>query len=217
MKLSRKIEAGCGVFIAALFLLGGLAGAQEPGRQVVMIQPTPGQGVNGLHLSIRRDQPDSRSAVPKFRVELRNVGADDLLLNVGTIASANGRQYPTAISLVLVDSKGDLQRLELKRFSAPNAPGTKPLLLPLPAGATFSFPVDLRNYWALGHKEFNPKLNAGTYWLEAQLTGFEMDYRGPVPGRLSTQERARVRNAVRCRGARRSERHTYVQQTGVRN
>lgn len=180
MKLSTKVEACGGAFIAGVFLLAGLAGAQEPGRQVTVVQSISGQAINGLQLTIHRDHTDSRSSLPKFRVELRNVGTDDLLLNLGT--SANGRQYPTAVSLVLVDSKGESQRLELKRFGASNAPGTKPLLLPLPAGASFSFPVDLRNYWALGHKEFNAELKAGTYWLQAQLTGLEMSYRGPVPG-----------------------------------
>lgn len=183
MKLTKKIESGCGALVAGVFLLAGLACAQVPVRQVGVVQSIPGQAVNGLQLSIRRDPPESgRSAMPRFRVELRNVGAEDLLLNLGIVASASGRQYPTAVSLVLVDSKGESQRLELKRFSPSNAPGTKPLLLPLPAGASFSFPVDLRNYWALGHKEFNPELKAGTYWLEAHFARFpKVNYRGWQP------------------------------------
>jgi hypothetical protein len=44
------------------------------------------------------------------------------------------------------------------------------LFLPLPAGATFSFPVDLDDYWAPTSKDFDAsRLKPGTYWLAAQF------------------------------------------------
>ena len=55
--------------------------------------------------------------------------------------------------------------------------------LPVPVGATFSFPVDLHNYWAASPKEFEDKLKPGTYSLEAQFIGFiGTDHRLPLAG-----------------------------------
>jgi hypothetical protein len=51
--------------------------------------------------------------VPKFRVELRNVGGKDLLLNLGAKIRDGRRQYLTAVSLVLLDAQQGAQWLEL--------------------------------------------------------------------------------------------------------
>jgi hypothetical protein len=108
---------------------------------------------------------------PKFRVELRNGGQHDLLLNLGIMNRNGGHQYPNAISLILEDAQGQPQRLELKKSFQVSDAGKAGLFLPLPVGATFSFPVDLDNYWAPTSKEFDSRLNSGTYWLAAQFTG----------------------------------------------
>jgi hypothetical protein len=50
--------------------------------------------VNGLQTRIPVDQAAiEQSKILKFRIELRNLGAKDLLLNVGTMSREGGRQY----------------------------------------------------------------------------------------------------------------------------
>jgi hypothetical protein len=179
----RKI--GWGVLVATLLLCGGSSSAQVL-VQTRTVQTLPGTPVDGLQLAVSFDASARSANVPAFRVGLRNVGKKDLLLDLGTVSS-NGRQYPTAVSLTLEDAQGGSQRLLLKTFSAPNSLGAKPLLLPLPAGATFSFPVDLRNYWVLGNKEFSAKLKPGTYSLEAQYAGLGSGHPMPTAAELPPQ------------------------------
>lgn len=124
-----------------------------------------------LSMTVRPDTIEvAPSGVPKFRVELRNVGNDNLILNLG-ITLANGRQqYPKDIVLLVTDSQGKVRRFDLRE---PHyvAGRVDPLIVPLPAGATFSIPVDLDKYWAAASNEFEYKLKPGTYFLEAQLSG----------------------------------------------
>lgn len=95
----------------------------------------------------------AQSSIPKLRVEFRNVGEKDLLLNLGIMTGHGAEQYPTAVLLILVDAQGSEEWLELKRPHQVNDAKNEPLLLPLPVGATFSFGVDLENYWTPTLKE----------------------------------------------------------------
>ena len=79
-----------------------------------------------------------QSKIPTLRVELRNVGEKDLLLNLGT--RNGGRQYLTAVYLILENAEGRMQWLELKGAAPIGDAGTEALSLPLPVGATFSSP-----------------------------------------------------------------------------
>jgi hypothetical protein len=165
MKPSRRVQSAIN-FSATLLLLGGLSAAQEPEAN------DWGHTVNGLQMRIYLDQATGQSEVPRFKVELRNVGEKDLLLNLGTMARNGRQQYATAVSLILVDAQGEPQWLVLKRSLLSSDAGREPLFLPLPIGATFSFPVELDNYWAASSKQFDSKLKPGTYRLGAHLTGF---------------------------------------------
>jgi hypothetical protein len=51
--------------------------------------------------------PGSENAkgLPKFKVELRDSGDDDLVLNVGVMLANGKKQYPDAITFVVTDSK----------------------------------------------------------------------------------------------------------------
>ncbi len=150
-----------------LLLQCGLAAGQNPNPNAC------GAAIDGLQIRIFLDQADgAQSKSPKFRVELRNAGVKDLLLKLGIMTYNGGRQYPTAISFILVDAQGNFQWLELKRNLPVGETGSETLSLPLPVGATFSFPVDLNDYWASTSKEFDYKLKAGTYRLAAHLNGF---------------------------------------------
>jgi hypothetical protein len=46
-----------------------------------------------------------------------------------------------------------------------------PLVVPLGIGATLSIPVDLHKYLAAKSMDFDYKLKAGRYFIEAQFTG----------------------------------------------
>jgi hypothetical protein len=160
-----------GVLVTTLLLLGGLSRAHVTHAQGRVFLPFPDKPVDGLKISVYLDRAETgRSEVPKFRVELRNVEKNDLVLNLGTMAPDGAWQSPNAISLIIVDPQGKSRRLRLKSFQADTRAGEKALFLPLPAGATFSFPVDLDNYFAVGSEAFDPKLKPGMYSLEAQIS-----------------------------------------------
>jgi hypothetical protein len=165
MRPSKRVQEVI-FFVATLLLLCGLSAAQKPNTI------NWGKSVYGLQMSIYHDQAEDRqSEFSRFRVEFRNTGHNDLLLNLGIMSRNGGQQYPDAVSLIIEDAEGKPQRLELKKSFQPSDAGTT-LFLPLPVGATFSFPVDLHDYRAVTSKEFDSRLKPGTYWLAAQFTGF---------------------------------------------
>jgi hypothetical protein len=179
MNPSKRVQKAAS-FVATLLLFCGLSVAQEPKAK------DWGNPVNGLQMRIYLDQTATgQSKVPRFKVELRNVGENDLLLNLGIMSRSGEQLYPTAVSLILVDSQRLLQLIELKRSLPDTAAEKETLYLPLPVGATFSFPVDLNNYWAVNSKEFDYKLKPGTYWLAAHLNGFSRTgqrFSATIPG-----------------------------------
>jgi hypothetical protein len=140
MKPSRRVQKVL-IYVTTLLSLGGLSAAQSANPKVW------GRSVDGLQMRIYVDQGEGgQSKVPKFRVELRNAGEKDLLLNLGIMARDGKQQYPTAVSLILIDARS-LQRLELNRPCQVVDAEKETLYLPLPVGASFSFSVDLDNYW----------------------------------------------------------------------
>src|SRR5215469_4609908 len=167
---------------AVMLLIGGLSLAQEPSSR------DWGSAVNGLQMRISVDSyAIEQSKVPKFRVELRNVGEKDLLLNLGTKSLDGRHQYLTAVSLILEDEQGELQWLELKRSVPVGDPGTETLALPLPVGAVFSFPVDLDDYRLATSKESAAQnLKSGTYLIAAHLHGFIRFVHFAEPGQPHT-------------------------------
>ena len=130
-----------------------------------------GAPVSGLELALSVDQSNAvPSKIPKFRIEFRNVGADDLILNVGIMLANGKKQYPNAVALMLTDSQ---QRSRVLVLREPGfiAGRMDPWVLPLSVGSTFSIPVDLDKYWAAPTHEFDYKLRPGAYSLQAQFTG----------------------------------------------
>lgn len=66
-----------------------------------------GPAVDGLQMRICLAQAAAaQSSIPKLRVEFRNVGEKDLLLNLGIMTGHGAEQYPTAVLLILVDAQG---------------------------------------------------------------------------------------------------------------
>lgn len=173
MKFAKRVQrAGWGVLVAGLLAFTGSAAAQEPYPQFPRNVDDVGQRVveplqTSLHIdSTKADQ----FKVPRFQVEFHNAGENDLVLSLGTM-SPEGRQYPTSISLILHNAQGESQRLELKSSVEEGTAGNKTLLLPLPAGASFSLPIDLENYWAAASKQSVYDLKPGAYSLEAEFVG----------------------------------------------
>jgi hypothetical protein len=151
--------------LATSVFLGGFSAALKPRQQ------TRGDVVSGLQLTIHLDQEKVGSRDPKFRVELRDAGEDDLVLNLGFMLANGGEQYPDAIVLTLRDTHGKSRPLQLREpFTI--AGRVDPFVLPLPAGATFSIPVYFDKYLVMPRPEESDfRLQAGTYTLEAQFTG----------------------------------------------
>jgi hypothetical protein len=130
-----------------------------------------GRGSQRIANDIYLDQTEGApSNTPKFRVELRNAGQNDLVVNLGMMLANGKRQYPNAVALTLTDAQGKSRRLDL-REPAMIAGRVDPFVVPIPVGATFSIPVNLDGYWPAASKEFDYKLKPGTYSLEAQFTG----------------------------------------------
>jgi hypothetical protein len=166
MKLPKRLHKNFSVvLVASLLLLGGSRAALRSSPQA------SAETVGGLQMTIHLDQADGgQSKAPKFRVELRDAGETDLILNLGVMLANGRKQYPRYVVLTLTDSQGKSRRLDLKEpwFVAGRM---DPLVVPLPVGSTFSIPVDLEKYVAAASKEFDYKLKPGTYFLEAQFTG----------------------------------------------
>ena len=111
-----------------------------------------------------------QSDLPKFRMELQNVGKRDLVLKLGITLSNGSKQYPDALVLMIIDPQGKAWQFDLIGPAA-IAGRLDPLILPLPVGCTFSLPVDLGKYWAAQSKEFEYKFQRGTYSIQARFTG----------------------------------------------
>jgi hypothetical protein len=148
--------------LATLVFLGGFSPEAKPSQQ------TRGDIVSSLQLTVYLEQEEAGSENPKFRVELRNSGEDDLILNLGFLLG--WKQYPAAIVLTLGDTHGKSRPVHVREpFTVSGR--VDPMVLPLPAGATFSIPVDFDKYQVMTRPEESQfRLEAGTYTLGAQFT-----------------------------------------------
>jgi hypothetical protein len=106
-----------------------------------------------------------------FRVEMRNPSnEDDLILNLGIELANGARQYPDAVKYTLTTPDG--RDLHLESMEPGFIAGrVDPLIVPLPAGALFSFLVDLNEYMAPKEKIWQLAFSPGRYTLQAEYTG----------------------------------------------
>lgn len=105
-----------------------------------------------------------------FRVETRNLGNQDLVLNMGMELASGAKQYPDAVSYTLTTPDGRILHLESMEPGI-IAGRVDPLIVPLPAGAMFSFLVDLNEYAAPKEKVWDLTFPRGRYTLQAEYTG----------------------------------------------
>ena len=152
----------CWAWCAGALLPAGAAFAAEPSPQAW------GEASDGLQMRIEPES--SRTAVPTFRVAFRNSGDRDLVVKLGITLANGAKQYPNAVVLMLTDAQGKSRQLDPIE-PAFVAGRLDPFILLLPVGATFSVPINLAKYWAATSREWEYKLTAGTYTLEAHFTG----------------------------------------------
>ncbi|MGB2675985.1 MAG: hypothetical protein WAN12_02755 [Candidatus Acidiferrum sp.] len=166
MKILKRLHNTLwGVLFTSLLLLGSSSATRKPSPQAW------GEVVSGLQISIYLDQAEGvQSNAPKFRVEFRNAGEFDLILNLGTMLANGKKQHPNAVVLTLTDARGKSRRLDLL-LPGIIAGRVDPLIVPIPVGAMFSIPVDLEKYWAATSGEFDCKLKPGNYSLQAEFAG----------------------------------------------
>jgi hypothetical protein len=92
-----------GVLFVSLLVLGSSS------ARLKSSQKAWGEVVNGLEMTIHLNQAELvQLKTPKFRVELRNAGESDLVLNVGVMLANGQKQYPNAVVLTLTDAQGNL-------------------------------------------------------------------------------------------------------------
>ena len=125
-----------------------------------------GEVVAGIELCL------SRSAdLGGATLEIRNAVSTDALLNLGVMLWV--RQYPTAITLVLKDTKGKEHHAELAEPGGVIGGRILPFVVPLPSGASLKLPVRISKclWYASGRLEdFEPDPQKH-YSLRAQFTG----------------------------------------------
>jgi hypothetical protein len=160
----------------------------------LVLDPTKDEWTGRFHrngfdrqLTLHRASDQSESAAPTlmltytgtqalFRAEMRNPSTEDLMLNLG-FQLANGReQYMTAVEFTLTAADGRVLHLD------PPGPCTiagrvDPLIVPLPAGAAFSFQVDLEEYDVPEEKIGKLHLVPGSYTVQANYTGKSATHR----------------------------------------
>jgi hypothetical protein len=106
-------------------------------------------------------------------LEVRNVGPSDAVLNLGVILANGAHQYPTAITLELIDEKS--RRLHAKLAEPTGVIGGRidPLIVPLLSGAACNFPIHLSNmvWHESGQIEAFEPDPKNHYALQARFTG----------------------------------------------
>lgn len=134
-----------------------------------------GTAVSGFQVAVSFGQ--NRPEKSTFLIELRNVGNNDLTLNLG-IMVGNGTHYPTALNLIVTDEQGRVRRLVV---DAPPLGGrVYTWVLHLAVGSTFNIPIDFVDSTfsipIVGLLENCPlypiyKLSPGTYSVQAEFKG----------------------------------------------
>ncbi len=129
---------------------------------------------NPLQISVASIRETSGSLL--FEVRLHNTGDQDLILNLGMMLGNGRRQYPDAIHLRLSDQHGKTLMLDLIG-PAIIAGRMDPFVVPLPRGATFSFPVRLTDYISPKENVWKIDLAPGKYTLSAEYKGMAVPQR----------------------------------------
>lgn len=127
---------------------------------------------SGLQMSLYTAHGSRDASTPyRFRVEIRNVGRMDLILNLGTMLG-NGQHQYTNVRVLLTTPRG--KTMDCGSPGPTGVLGTVgPMIVPLPVGSTFSLSVDLQKWTRNWKWCYTPRfpapfsLTAGRYFLRA--------------------------------------------------
>jgi hypothetical protein len=106
-------------------------------------------------------------------LEIKNTGPEDAVLNLGIMLANGARQYPRAVTLLLIDSEGKQHHAELAEPTL-IAGRVDPFIVPLPKGASLKLPLYFFKYFnfAANHVMEEFKLDpVKHYTVQAQFTG----------------------------------------------
>src|SRR5262245_58338768 len=101
----------CSIVVVGLAL--ALAAPVPPPRDGKAEETAWGKPVNGLRLGLCRTEAKEEGRV-RYLVTLENVGADDLVVNLGLMLGNGKKQLPTAIRLIFTDGDGKKRILQRK-------------------------------------------------------------------------------------------------------
>lgn len=160
-KEATRFRSRIRVGICLIALTGCDALALESPQTIASTSDVQG----GLRLSLIQE-----ASPANFRAELRNEGVQALTLNLGMMLGNGRQQYADSIHLFLTGAHGE--QFHLKMLLPPTINGrVDTMVVPLPPGATFTLPIDLRNYIAPQEKVWDLALPAGRYMLSAEYQG----------------------------------------------
>jgi len=108
----------------------------------------------------------------QFEVALDNIGAEDLVLNLGHML-ANGKvMFPVSIKLVLTGPSGQVRELEYFDRKYPGIAGrVDDFTVALRAGSLYTIRATTDHYWSRDTNAFGIKLTNGRYRIVARFQG----------------------------------------------
>ncbi len=130
-----------------------------------------GLATQGLQMSISTTGKD-KVGNPEFQVAFRNVGEQDVALNLG-IMLANGKvQLPDNVRLSLTDVNGRVRELHFSDKKHPGVAGrVDDYVVPLRVGSVYMLKLPLSQFWSPNTNEFTLELKPGKYQISAQFEG----------------------------------------------
>lgn len=108
-----------------------------------------------------------RPSLPVFELRLTNTGNRDLVLNLGMLLRT--KQYLDAVHFSMSDASGKTVQLAHMRRPAGVAGRVDPLIVSLPIGCSFSFPVNLELYLCSTQGSCPLRPSPGRYFITADL------------------------------------------------
>jgi hypothetical protein len=124
-----------------------------------------GVAVNGLQMSISMAQTLSGDA-PVLQFIIRNVGENNVAVNLGIMLNNGKVQLPDRISLNVTDSNGKTRKLKFFDSKYGFIAGrVDDYIVPLRASSHYGFTISLDKF------EFTSKLPSGKYQMAAQFEG----------------------------------------------
>ena len=140
--------------LALVTLLSIPVTAREPAPARVW-----GPAVDGLRIGVRQ-------VAGRLEAAVQNTGKKDVVLNVGVMLANGARQYPSALRIMAMDARGHEQTLVIEPAFV--AGRLDPLVVPLPAGARYTVPLDLSTAVVQGK---GVRLGPGTYRIRVSYQG----------------------------------------------